>query len=378
MGDGRIVSASMDKTIRVHGSPSAILRAHAGAVGAVALSHDESLMASASFDGTIRIWDSATYRVLDVLREKCSKFPVGLAFHPAKPILAMVVDGGNAIEILELNREAVKPPAEPMMVGNDPYRKVWVYMVDGKNTQDLRSLERGDAHTWAANPNSRKGDVILMYRTAPYSDFRYVFQALADARAAKPSEDFAEWVIRLGNKRTLYHPVTLAEIKAEPGLHNWSFTKMQQGAMRWTHDVRQQEYWPPLRDLILRHNPGILADRTDTAAPAAKHAGFQYAAYLSYDRAAQLPIERIYEALSKELKSYLDAPIFLDRQQIKPGDRLEEALAHALFASACFIPICTPNYFDRPNCMREYVAMETLEIQRLAAGGEERDRKSVV
>lgn len=57
-------------------------------------------------------------------------------------------------------------------------RRVWLYMVDGRNTADLASLDAHGFDTWRGHRSTRAGDLIVMYRTAPFSDIGYVFKAL--------------------------------------------------------------------------------------------------------------------------------------------------------------------------------------------------------
>src|SRR4051794_9164046 len=70
---------------------------------------------------------------------------------------------------------------------SDRKRKVWLYMVDGRNNEDLAILDAEGFDTWRGNPETKAGDLVLMYRTAPYSDIAYIFVALSDARKMTPS-----------------------------------------------------------------------------------------------------------------------------------------------------------------------------------------------
>jgi hypothetical protein len=70
-------------------------------------------------------------------------------------------------------------------------QQVWIFMVDSRNSEDLRDLDHLDAILWGANPHTKRGDLVLMYRTAPYSDIPYVFVAGFDPRPAgkiKPTQ----------------------------------------------------------------------------------------------------------------------------------------------------------------------------------------------
>jgi WD40 repeat protein len=63
--DGKILaSASVDETVRLWdsatGAARRTLEGHSGSVYAVAFSPDGKMLASASNDKTVRLWDSAT------------------------------------------------------------------------------------------------------------------------------------------------------------------------------------------------------------------------------------------------------------------------------------------------------------------------------
>lgn len=66
---------------------------------------------------------------------------------------------------------------------------VWVtrpefYLDDsGDERADLEpgNLELGEGW-WTCHPDTRTGDLILLYRTAPKSDIAYLFEAASDAR----------------------------------------------------------------------------------------------------------------------------------------------------------------------------------------------------
>ena len=49
-------------------------------------------------------------------------------------------------------------------------------------------MDHLDKILWGANPNTCKGDLILMYRTAPYSDIAYIFSARSALRPTRRSD----------------------------------------------------------------------------------------------------------------------------------------------------------------------------------------------
>ena len=51
-------------------------------------------------------------------------------------------------------------------------QRVWLCYTSGKNTEDLKDLDHLDSVIWGANPNSKKGDLILMYRKEQYRELQ--------------------------------------------------------------------------------------------------------------------------------------------------------------------------------------------------------------
>src|ERR1700694_1775569 len=79
-------------------------------------------------------------------------------------------------------------------------RKVWLYMVDGGRHQDMALLAAEGFDRWRGNPKTKVGDLVLMYRTAPYSDIAYIFVAVSDAYETTRSRSW-QWknAIELGD-----------------------------------------------------------------------------------------------------------------------------------------------------------------------------------
>jgi hypothetical protein len=111
---------------------------------------------------------------------------------------------------------------------------------------------------WGANRHTRAGDVVLMYRTAPYSDIAYLFRAEGDAREAEQTATWRwDYAVDLGEKVTLERPLRLAEIRAHPDLAEWGLARTPQGAMRRRTDIREEGYWEALRGLLVAWNPAL-------------------------------------------------------------------------------------------------------------------------
>jgi hypothetical protein len=122
--------------------------------------------------------------------------------------------------------------------------KAWIFMADGRNESDIRDLDHLDEILWGSNPNAREGDLVLMYRSAPYSDIAYVFSAKSNPRPTR-TEDQADsaYVIELANKTRLEKVITLKEIRRDASLSGWTFGRYQQGVMRRKKDLTEEGIW---------------------------------------------------------------------------------------------------------------------------------------
>jgi len=97
---------------------------------------------------------------------------------------------------------------------------------------------------------------------------------------------------------------------------------------------------------------------------------FQYSCFISYRRAQyelmRTFIEELRDALRSYMEVYLPQPVYID-ENLHAADFIDPALAEALCRSICMILVYTPTYFDNEHiyCTREYLAMISLEQQRL-------------
>jgi hypothetical protein len=98
---------------------------------------------------------------------------------------------------------------------------------------------------------------------------------------------------------------------------------------------------------------------------------FKNACFLSYRHGQrslkQRFIREFHDALSSELELLRDEEVYVDWERLEGGDFYNEALARALYESACLVAVYQANYFDLKHsfCAREYRAMCELETERL-------------
>lgn len=243
-------------------------------------------------------------------------------------------------------------------IGKDETRRIWIFVVDSRNSEDLRDLDHLEAILWGSNPNTRRGDLILMYRTAPYSDFPYMFVATSDPRPTlKKDHADASHVIELGEKIRLAKPLTLAKIRSSSRLSNWAFAIYQQGIMRRKRDVKEEGVWPSLRLLLTTHNPAVsgLLSKFDTprshprgglrnaSSISAAHgshsrgpdrrAGQRHAirlkVFLSYGSEDLRSVRRLHQKLCRE--SALEP--WFDKSGLTPGEEWEVVIKDAISSS---------------------------------------------
>lgn len=81
------------------------------------------------------------------------------------------------------------------------------------------------------------------------------------------------------------------------------------------------------------------------------------------------PVKQLIQAIIREVGGRLQQwPASFDEERLKPGYKLNQALAAELYHSACMVMIYTGSYFrpESPYCSREFFAMLNLEHQRAA------------
>jgi WD40 repeat protein/tRNA A-37 threonylcarbamoyl transferase component Bud32 len=103
---GLLATASWDCTVKlwdvVRGREIRTLSGHTDHVNRVAFSPDGKFLATASQDETVKIWDTATGTVLRTIAFRGFPALFGLAFHPDGKRLAVTAPKGNAVTVLDV------------------------------------------------------------------------------------------------------------------------------------------------------------------------------------------------------------------------------------------------------------------------------------
>jgi WD40 repeat protein len=79
------------------------LSAHTSGVHSVRFSPTKSILATKSWDNTIRIWQTETWNCIASINETSSKETVAPAFHPTGPVLATAGEQDTVVHIWRLD-----------------------------------------------------------------------------------------------------------------------------------------------------------------------------------------------------------------------------------------------------------------------------------
>jgi hypothetical protein len=217
---------------------------------------------------------------------------------------------------------SVAPPSEGP--------KVWLYVVDGKTYEDLAILDTTGADRWRANRHTKKGDLVLVYRSAPYSDIAYVFLAADNAfRTDKQTRNWKwKWGINITGGRRLPRSITLKEIKANKALGYWSRVPFPLGIMDRSRDLKDEGIWPDLRKMLEIRGADLPKQFRSKRADGEP----QSDVFLSYVRENEEQAIELRNALARER-----IEVFLDSMDIFPGDQWESKIKNAIKDSKAFV-----------------------------------------
>jgi len=125
---------------------------------------------------------------------------------------------------------------------------VWIQPVRDAYGERIAAVKKGD--TWSVAKAAKKGDIVLFYRASPDSHIADIFELDEDAthRVAgwKPGKD---WMAVMRRVARLSRPLRWLEMRRHGSLQSSPFVLAN---MQGRHCAT--EFWPALRDLIVRQN----------------------------------------------------------------------------------------------------------------------------
>src|SRR6266849_4661841 len=97
---------------------------------------------------------------------------------------------------------------------------------DGSDRKDLDpSVQSDPGGWWTCHKNTRRGNLVILYRTKPKMDFGYLIQAASDAYSIADEEGAYEKGWDYGcDYQVLYRfsrPITLDDLRADPYMEEW-------------------------------------------------------------------------------------------------------------------------------------------------------------
>lgn len=139
---------------------------------------------------------------------------------------------------------------------------LWVtrpeYYLDEQGQESESLGGDDDSGWWTCHKDTKKGDLAFLWRTSPKRDIGYLMRCLSDAFSLSddPYAVKQRWSYGCQNHMIakLATPVTLADIRAEPGLADWGALKAQfQGGVFKISPEQSQI----LMALVHRKNPPV-------------------------------------------------------------------------------------------------------------------------
>ncbi|MEY9250381.1 toll/interleukin-1 receptor domain-containing protein [Bradyrhizobium ottawaense] len=235
------------------------------------------------------------------------------------------------------------PQRKPSRVSQKEERRVWLYMVDGRNNADLAKLDAEGFDTWRGHSNTRMGDLVLMYRTAPYSDFAYLFTAISDTR---PTYRTQRWpwktAVDLGGGFRLRRTIKLIDLKNDRRLAGWSFLINQRGATSRRQDLQDQGVWRGLRKIIEIRDPDskrYIDHWRSRQRPSV---------FLSYASPDKQKIMGLYEALRRN-----GIEVWLDQNELIVGDKYNEIIRNEIASCRAFVTCLSGHWLERAYAQKE-------------------------
>lgn len=113
---------------------------------------------------------------------------------------------------------------------------------------------------WTCHKETKRGDLALLWRTHPYCDIAYLFQAKSDAHENRnyPDEVRRGWLYSC-DCRPIFRfeqPLSLGRIKSDPHLENWNALRANFQKLVFRFDL---PIWRHISNLLTVDNPSFQA-----------------------------------------------------------------------------------------------------------------------
>jgi hypothetical protein len=144
-------------------------------------------------------------------------------------------------------------------------RQYWLWVTrpnvyldeDGNDRESLDPNSGVDSDGWwTCHKDTKKGDLVLLWRTSPKKDIGYLIQAESDAYSIADDNDRG-WEYGCDHQM-LYkfnHPINVKDLRSDPYFDEWGALK---AAFRRSSFKISLEYWTKLNQLAAAYNPGYL------------------------------------------------------------------------------------------------------------------------
>jgi predicted RNA-binding protein with PUA-like domain len=147
-------------------------------------------------------------------------------------------------------------------------RQYWLWVTrpkyyldeNGADREDLDPNQTPDAGWWwTCHKDTRRGDLVLVWRTTPKKDIGYLIQTKSDAYSIKGDKDAVQHGWQWGcDYQVLYkfkYPVTIQDLRNDPHLQGWSPLKAKFRGRASAFRIMPED-WERLNLLASHKNPG--------------------------------------------------------------------------------------------------------------------------
>lgn len=130
------------------------------------------------------------------------------------------------------------------------------YLENGREREDLDPKQTPDAEDWwTCHEDTKTGDLVLLYRTAPRSDIAYFIRVTGDPIVLEEEYQLAYgWPYKCGFQ-VLYKfesPIKLAQMQNDPYLEQWPALRGRFQKSAWSIDPSS---WSELITIASKNNP---------------------------------------------------------------------------------------------------------------------------